>query len=111
PVLWANFNRITFVARNLEERITFDLDLAFRDDRSDKKVAHLVIAELKQKRMSYRSLFSQLMIKYHVRMEAISKYCLGVTLLHPHLKSNLFKQKIMAIDRIAHRVHRHATLS
>jgi hypothetical protein len=36
-----------------------------------------------------------------MRPDGISKYCLGVAMLYPELKSNNFKEKILKIQKIS----------
>jgi hypothetical protein len=35
-----------------------------------------------------------------IRPEGISKYCLGIALLFPEIKSNTFKEKILKIKKL-----------
>jgi hypothetical protein len=35
-----------------------------------------------------------------IRPESISKYCIGVALVYPHIKSNSFKEKLLKIRKL-----------
>lgn len=100
PKLWANYFRITFVSKQLDERLTIDFNLTFKNETSEKKINNLVIAEVKQEKISFKSPFIRFMYKHHVRSISISKYCLGVTQLFPSVKMNNFKPKLITINKI-----------
>lgn len=100
PVFWVNYSRITFVNRNFEERLTFDIDLTFKNETGEKKYAPLIIAELKQDKASLKSPFITQMNKNRIRTNSISKYCLGVTQLFPSVKRNNFKPKLLILNKI-----------
>ena len=52
-----NFDRITFVHKKNKERLTIDLDLTFQNDLNKGDLKKIVIAEVKQERMSRSSDF------------------------------------------------------
>ena len=100
PVMWNNFYRITLVNKFMPERVTFDLGLSF--EQGDKKVSFkkLIIGEIKQERVNYNSPILNLLKKSGVRPRGMSKYCLGVAVLNKNIKSNAFKERILAINKI-----------
>lgn len=102
PALWVNYSRITLVNNNLEERLTIDLNLTFKNDSTEKSYGDLVIAELKQEKASKRSHFFRTMMDCCIRTNSISKYCLGVTQLYPNIKKNNFKPKLLTLNKILH---------
>ena len=107
PKLWVNYTRLTFVSRKLDERLTIDLNLSFSegiilDKKRSKAFSNLVIAEVKQKKVSFSSPFIRLMANRHTRKLSLSKYCLGISMLHPDIKQNLFKSKILTVKKIMH---------
>lgn len=107
PQLWVNYKRTTFVSKKLDERLTIDTDLTFREGVSSEFAATysltgLVIAEVKQKKISFSSPFVRMMHREHIRKLSMSKYCIGVSSLHPELKNNNFKAKILTINKILH---------
>ena len=63
---------------------------------------NLVIAELKQERVSRNSPFAAALKKRLIRPGSISKYCLGVALLKENAKRNAFKAKILKIEKVEH---------
>lgn len=59
-----------------------------------------MVAEVKYQGMRPTSDFAQLMRTYHVRDTSFSKYCMGVSLLHPEVKHNKFKAKHRLVARL-----------
>jgi hypothetical protein len=100
--IWVNYSRITLVNKNINERVTLDLNLTFVHNEHTKTMDQIVIAEVKQKR-SVISPFIKLMQNEHIREGSISKYCLGVMNLHEDIKSNNFKRFQLAIEKIANK--------
>lgn len=100
PVLWVNYSRITFVSKAKSERVTIDINLAFKNKEKQLALDELVIAEVKQGRASAGSPFLKIMKSRGLRQVSISKYCMGVILLHEHIKMNNFKSKLMAVNKI-----------
>ena len=102
PALWNNFSRITLVHKTDNERLTIDMNLSFNlyNEEKDKKISHLIIAEVKQKKMLLESDFIKVMRKNHIRMSGMSKYCIGTALLNKKIKSNNFKERILRIKKL-----------
>lgn len=102
PVLWNSYKRITLVHKEQKERITFDLSLSFEWEGNSFTKKDLVIAELKQEKLSHASFFYQLMKKEGIRPFRLSKYCLGILNLHSdkRIKHNRFKQKLLKLKSI-----------
>lgn len=102
PVLWNNFSRITLVHKTDNERLTIDMNLSFNlyNGEKDKNISHLIIAEVKQEKMSIGSDFIQLMRKNHIKVSGMSKYCIGTALLNKKVKSNNFKERILNIKKL-----------
>jgi hypothetical protein len=100
PKIWNSYTRTTLVNIEEGERVTLDSDLVFY--MGDKRIAlnNFVIAEVKQDGHNRHSRFMQHMKRRLHRQEGISKYCLGVALLFPEVKSNMFKEKILRINKI-----------
>ena len=97
--MWVNYTRITLVSNDFKERLTLDLDLAFKNEDEVKTVDELIIAEVKQSK-SGQSVFSKLMKKQHIRRGSISKYCFGVASLFNNIRVNNFKSQILYLNRI-----------
>lgn len=98
--LWNSFGRITLVNKNMEERLTLDLNLTFRWEEQTVVYDHFVIAELKQGNVNRDSVFYKLMKENEIRPYSISKYCVGAVSLNPKLKYNNFKEKLLLIDKL-----------
>lgn len=101
PQLWIYFSRITLVNRFCAERVTFDLGLNFHGSGTQEQLPDLVIAEVKQERDDRSSPVRKCLRNRGIRPMRVSKYCLGSSLLKPHLKHNRFKRKLLAIQKIA----------
>jgi hypothetical protein len=101
PQLQSSFKRITLVDKNLTERVTLDIDLNYKNisTHDTKNMNGLVIIEMKQDGMN-RSYFRQYLNDLRIKPGSISKYCLGMVLVNPDIKSNRFKKKIRNITKI-----------
>ena len=100
PKLWNSFSRITLVDKSSRERVTMDFDLEFYFDQQKHTLPGIVIAEVKQQKVSRHSRIRQLLRTQKVRPLRVSKYCLGTLLLNPQFKANRFKRKLRAIRKI-----------
>lgn len=100
PKLWNSFSRVTLVDIVAGERLTIDTDIAFQMGERSIRLPELVIIEVKRDEQSGASeVLRQLKLSL-VRPESMSKYCLGVAMLYPEMKSNNFKQKLLKIEKI-----------
>ena len=100
PKLWNSFRRITLVNKSANERVTIDTDISFYFGELHASLNELVIVEVKQGGVNRHSPLISFMKGNLLRPDGISKYCLGVALLYPHLKSNTFKEKLLRIRKI-----------
>lgn len=102
PKLWNSFNRITLVNNIDEERLTLDFNLDFNWEEAHHKFENLVIAELKQSKLSRNSPFYQLMKTNYIRPYRLSKYCIGAIELYKEkdIKYNRFKEKLLKLKSI-----------
>lgn len=91
PKLWNSFLRITMVSTSYIERITLDLKVKFFYGYQSVTWPNIVIAEVKQPKLSFQSDFIQQMRMRNIASIGLSKYCLGCTMIYSHLKSNNFK--------------------
>lgn len=96
---WVNYSRITLVNKNYPERVTLDLNLTFKNETTNKTYSSIVIAEVKQDKLS-NTLFMKLMKQKHIRTGSISKYCFGVINLFNTLKHNNFKPFLNNLNKI-----------
>jgi len=95
-----NFSRITFVHKTQKERLTIDVNLTFENSNEKGDMKHIVIAEVKQERMSRSSDFMRIAKEMHILPIRISKYCLTTLALNPELKKNRFKKKVLFINKL-----------
>ena len=100
PKLWNSFGRITLVDTVAGERLTIDTDITFQFGDRSAGIPELVIIEVKRDEQSGASEVLRQLKHQLVRPESMSKYCLGVALLYPEMKSNNFKQKLLKIEKI-----------
>jgi hypothetical protein len=100
--LWNSFNRITLVNNVDEERLTLDFNLHFHWEETHHKFENLVIAELKQSKLTRNSPFYQLMKTNYIRPYRLSKYCIGAIELYneKNIKYNRFKEKLLKLKSI-----------
>jgi hypothetical protein len=98
--LWNSFNRITLVNLKENERVTIDLKLGYFGNKLEKNYDNLVVIELKQSRFDRTSMLAKTLKNYGHNPYSISKYCIGVTNIYPSLKNNLFKRKLIKINKI-----------
>ena len=98
PKLWNTYTRITLASKSACERVTLDIDLGFTWRRQQTNLPGLAIAEVKQEAHAARSDFVALMRRHGIRKTAFSKYCLGISLVYPHIKHNRFNalQRLVA---------------
>lgn len=100
PELSTDFRRITLVNPEKTERLTIDTCLEFSNFRNNSKVSlqDAVVIELKQDgRASSR--MKGILLDHRVKPVRISKYCIGVTLTEPEIKSGRFKEKVRTIEK------------
>lgn len=102
PVLENSFKRITLVNASQTERITLDYDLWFSSTLSEQsvEVPGVAIGEIKYGDHLAGSRFHEALRKTKVTPGRISKYCIGMAMLNPDLKQNLFKQKVRKVRKI-----------
>jgi hypothetical protein len=99
--LFTNFNRITLVSKQLNERVTIDTELQFylKED-TIYTLNKCSIIELKRDGASVNSKLSEVLSYFGVHPTGMSKYCLGRAFVEEHLKKNNFKRKIRTLNKI-----------
>ena len=100
PKLGNTFQRITLVSTERIERVTIDLDLCLVCNNAQVQLDGIAVAEVKQDHFSIDSEFVQQMRLQGVRAMRFSKYCIGVSVLHPEIKHNRFKPQLRRIDQL-----------
>ncbi len=91
PQLWNRYTRMTFVNRHSPERLTIDIGLSFEWEGRTVGLPGIVIVEVKRPAFNAPSPFVSWAQSRHLRSNAFSKYCVGMSLLNPELKANRFK--------------------
>lgn len=100
PKLWNDYRRITLVSKGRPERVTLDMNLEYRWADDCISLTGVVIAEVKQARLSYDSAFISHMRRLGLRPLSYSKYTAGVYSLYDTVKSNNFKPQIRRINQL-----------
>jgi len=99
-VLWNSFDRVTLVNTEDTERLTLDMNLAFKQGEKEELYDFIVVAELKQESADRKSLFYSLMKENGVRPNSFSKYCVGIMAFNNNMKTNIFKTQRLLIDKL-----------
>lgn len=102
PVLTNSFSRFTLVNKKMNQRITVDTELSFYQNDKSVQLPELVVVEVKSTRDNLDSTIFNLLHNKGIKPGSMSKYCVGMALLNPQLKQNLFKQKINHLKHISH---------
>ncbi len=97
---WINFSRITFVHKTQKERLTMDVNLTFANNENSGDLKDIVIAEVKQERMSRSSDFMRIAKEMSILPMRLSKYCISTMQLNPEIKQNRFKKKLLFINKL-----------
>ena len=104
PSLHNYFYRITLVDKKKTERVTFDMNLTYRNLNTSElqPIQDVVIVELKQDG-NVQSKFREWLGEISMVPMGMSKYCLGIILTIPNIKYNRFKQKVLYINRVTNK--------
>ncbi len=97
---WINFSRVTFVHIKDKERLTMDLNLTYHDKNDKGDLKKIIIAEVKQEKMSRKSDFMRIAKELSILPIRISKYCISTLKLNPVVKSNRFKEKVLFLNKL-----------
>ena len=97
---WIIFSRITLVHIEQNERITIDTNLTFKDEDNQGDLKDIVIAEVKQERISRKSDFIRIAKEMSILPIRLSKYCISTIKLKPNIKQNRFKKKLLYINKL-----------
>ena len=89
---WVVFNRITFVDKLYQERLTIDLNLEFSKQKKSGNFKNIVVAEIKTERSNVSSVFKSVAKERHIKPIRLSKYCMTTINLDPSIKQNRFKE-------------------
>jgi len=97
---WINFSRLTFVHKTQKERLTIDINLSFENEKESGDLRDIVIAEVKQERMSRKSDFMRIAKEMSILPMRLSKYCISTMQLWQNIKQNRFKKKQLFINKL-----------
>jgi len=97
------FSRITLIDKMRSERVTIDFNIEFENVKTGNSFSlqNLVVIEIKQDTRRYSKIRDQLN-EMRIKETGFSKYCIGSILTDNTLKKNLFKMKLMQIDKLTH---------
>jgi VTC domain len=99
-ILNNKFNRITFVNKELSERMTLDFNIHFSDEFNQKQFSDLYVLEIKQSKSNGRSIMTELLKKNNIREQSFSKYIFGVIALKENIRMNNFLPLIKKINKL-----------
>jgi hypothetical protein len=102
PRLATSFFRTTLFHKKNHERVTIDREIAFQKGENKKILPGLVLLETKTLRHENSSMLIKVLKETKILQMRMSKYCTGINLLYPHVKSNRFKEKINKINSICY---------
>ena len=97
---WINFRRLTFVHKKMKERLTIDIDLHFKNKKDNGNLKDIIIAEVKQEKMSRSSDFIRIAKEMSILPMRLSKYCMSTIQLEKGVKQNRFKKKLLFINKL-----------
>lgn len=98
--LWNNFHRVTLVNLVNKERVTIDIGLSYAMGSHQKEYPNMVVFEVKQPIFKRNTKIIQTLKKNRYYPYSISKYCIGMINLYDHIKYNLFKPKLLRVNKI-----------
>lgn len=99
PALWVYYSRITLVNKSGGERLTIDVNLNYKNNKTEIAFPKMVIAEVKQGNTCY-SPFMAAMNQNKIYPVSISKYCYGIINTQQNVKKNRFKPKVRILNKI-----------
>lgn len=101
PQLSNAFHRITLVNDAMTERLTIDLGLRFHNEQTGQSadMGPLVIIEVKRDGLTHSPILAMLK-ELRIHQSGFSKYCIGMALTNPNLKSNRFKERLRYVSKL-----------
>ena len=91
---------IVFVHKAQKERLTIDINLTFENEKLNGDLKQIIIAEVKQEKMSRSSDFMKIAKEMSILPIRLSKYCMTTLQLNPDVKQNRFKAKRLFINKL-----------
>lgn len=101
PTVRNHFHRITLVNYGKTERLTIDFDVRFENFETDNnaETGELVIIELKRDGNVYSPVLD-ILRQLRIKPSGFSKYCIGSVMTNQNLKKNMFKPKLVKINKL-----------
>ena len=105
PTVQNHFHRITLVNYDKTERLTIDFDVQFQNFETDHhaETGELVIIELKRDGNCYSPVLD-IIRQLRIKPSGFSKYCIGSVMTNHGLKHNMFKPKMVRINKLVAQV-------
>ncbi len=100
PLLQNEFRRLTLVSRERDERVTVDFGIRFAAEGRELVLEGIAVAEVKDGDGRRCSPFVDQMRREGIRASSLSKYCVGIALLHDDIRSNVFKPELLKLKNI-----------
>ena len=94
-----NFNRITLISKNKNERISIDFNINFLMVNKSLYLHNLVVLEIKREDVKLSGVILKALKSVNAQPIRFSKYCIGMSYIYPHLKQNNFKKIRLKIDK------------
>ena len=101
PVLKVTYNRIQFWHEESDSRVTIDTEIKFESltgDKNSTSLDELSIIEVKKMKRGITPVESTLK-QFGIRPSSFSKYCIGIAMLVPRVKTNNFQHIIKQIKK------------
>jgi len=106
PVVNIDYKRITLLKPGEFDKITIDFDLRLSTtDGGTIRLPNLLILEHKSIKQSGSKAIAQVLKNTKYKKMSLSKYCLGLTLTKPGIKYNLYKPKLLTINKICNGIN------
>lgn len=102
PQLWTHFSRVTLIALASSERVTLDWGLRFVRGPREAKLARCVLMEVKQPRLTLRSVVMHALRTRGIRPKSVSKYCAGTILTEAPVRPNRFLETLRHVGPVSH---------
>lgn len=99
PKITISYDRITMVSKSENIKVTLDMNIRFENMVEAKELPHLVVAEVKSRRITPKCLFIEAIKKLGIRQGSFSKYATGTAILEL-VKHNAFKPELLLVTKI-----------
>lgn len=107
PTLENCFNRITLVNEQKTERVTIDMNIKYFNPYTcvSYDTGELVVIELKRDGNAYSPL-KDMLRELRILGSGYSKYCSGMVMTDHRIKQNMFKKKLVQLNKVSSLSHR-----